>query len=109
MAWALRLPTLPVGVAARHYRGPGFRVLVNVRHIVDVTSNQAGNAVREGLDAGGRAVGWVERHLIELPVGDGVPRTGGAGRPSDGRVRARSAATYGAAPTATDDNAQDTP
>jgi|GEM_PF-3189772 len=69
-AWALRLPTMPVGVVARHYRGPGFRVLVNVRHLADVTANQAGNAVRGALDTGGRAVGWVERHLS-------VPLSGG--------------------------------
>ena len=63
VAWALRLPTMPIGVVARHYRGPGFRVLVNVRHLADVSANQAGNAVAGTLDTGGRAVGWLERRL----------------------------------------------
>jgi len=66
VAWALRLPTLPVGVAARHYRGPGFRVLANARYLVDVTANEAGNAVCEGLDAGGRAAGGGYRILRKI-------------------------------------------
>jgi pimeloyl-ACP methyl ester carboxylesterase len=81
VAWALRLPTLPVGVVARHYRGPGFRVLVNARHLADVTANQAGNAVSEGLDTGGRAVGWMDRHLLGTP-GAGRGRSA-VGAPAD--------------------------
>jgi len=79
VAWALRLPTLPVGVVARHYRGPGFRVLVNTRHLADVGATQAGNAVCEGLDAGGRALGWLERRLGLVGAGGRVPTGPAAG------------------------------
>jgi pimeloyl-ACP methyl ester carboxylesterase len=74
VAWALRLPTMPVGVVARHYRGPGFRILVNIRHLADVTANEAGNAVREGLDSGGQGVAWLE-HRIGDRVRARTPRT----------------------------------
>jgi len=68
VSWALRLPTLPIGVIARHYRGPGFRVLVNVRHAADLTANEAGNAVRDGIDAVGAALGRIGRLAgIRLP------------------------------------------
>jgi len=63
VAWALRLPSLPVGVVARHYRGPGFRVLVNGRHAADVTANEVGNAVRESLTTVGRLAGRVLRSI----------------------------------------------
>jgi pimeloyl-ACP methyl ester carboxylesterase len=72
VAWALRIPTMPVGVVARHYRGPGFRVLVNIRHLADVTANEAGNAVREGLDAGGQGIAWIE-HRISYIGGKTLP------------------------------------
>ncbi len=61
VSWALRLPTLPVGVVARRYRGPGSRVLVDVRRLADVAANGAGDAVCEGLDAGGRVLSWLTR------------------------------------------------
>jgi len=72
VAWALRLPTMPVGVVARRYRGPGFRVLVDVRRLADVTAAQVGNAVCEGLDTGGRVVAWAERRLAGPPGGGKV-------------------------------------
>ncbi len=77
VAWALRLPTMPIGVVARRYRGPGFRVLANARHLVDMTASQAGNAVCEGLDTGGRVIAWAERHLAGPSGGSRV-----AGGPS---------------------------
>jgi pimeloyl-ACP methyl ester carboxylesterase len=76
VTWALRIPSMPVGVAARHYRGPGFRVLVNIRHLADVTANEAGNAVREGLDSGGRGVVWLEHRF---PVLAGMVQAGSGG------------------------------
>ena len=81
VAWTLRLPTLPVGVVARHYRGPGFRVLVNLRHAADLGANEAGNAVREGLDTVGRAADWAVRRLAG---GHGTGR-GPTGTTGDGR------------------------
>ena len=69
VSWALQLPTLPVGVVARVYRGPGFRALVDTRHLADLAAAQVGNAVRDGLDMAGRAVAWVG-HRQDGPVTD---------------------------------------
>jgi len=96
VAWALRLPSMPVGVVARHYRGPGFRVLVNIRHLADITANEAGNAVREGLDSGVQAVAWIEHRISDIggrvqvpPVGD-TGHSDMAATPSEPRSVARS-------------------
>jgi pimeloyl-ACP methyl ester carboxylesterase len=56
VTWTLRIPTFPLQ-AARRYRGPGFRVLVNARRVVDFTATQTGNLVREGLDECARVPG----------------------------------------------------
>ncbi len=91
VAWALRLPTLPVGVVARHYRGPGFRVLVDTRRLADLAANEAGSAMCEGLDAAGRAVSWLARHAVAgadagtADRADPVTGTGSAPAPDDGR------------------------
>jgi pimeloyl-ACP methyl ester carboxylesterase len=82
VSWALRLPSLPVGVVADHYRGPGFRVLVNFRNLADVTANEAGNAVRDGLDSGGRGVAWLE-HRIPAVSGTVRARPDGDTRSQD--------------------------
>jgi len=82
LALALRIPTMPVGVVARHYRGPGFRVLVNICYLADVTANELGNAVREGLDSGGQGVAWLEHRLSD--IGDRVRAGSGGGFPPGG-------------------------
>jgi len=84
VAWTLRLPTLPIGVVARHYRGPGFRVLVNLRHAADLTANEAGNAVYLGLDAAGRVAAWVAGRMGAAPGRPGAPGDP-AGPTEDGR------------------------
>jgi pimeloyl-ACP methyl ester carboxylesterase len=93
VSWALRLPTLPVAVVARVYRGPGFRALVNTRQLADLSAAQAGNAVRDGLDASGRAVAWAGHRL-----------TGPAPDRGDGP-----ASVEGAAPTGPDEPTQEVP
>jgi hypothetical protein len=52
---------------ARHYRGPGCRVIVNVRRLIDFSATQTGNLVRGALDEGQRAVEWTTRHLDSHP------------------------------------------
>jgi pimeloyl-ACP methyl ester carboxylesterase len=59
VAWTLRIPTLPIGIFARHYRGPGYRVLINTRRLVDFTATQTGNLVRNALDESERALTWI--------------------------------------------------
>jgi pimeloyl-ACP methyl ester carboxylesterase len=66
VAWSLRLPVAPLAAAGRHYRGPGFRVLVNVRRLVEATATGVGDLVRDGLDGGERAVA----RLAHRPVAE---------------------------------------
>jgi len=83
VAWALRLPTMPVGVMARHYRGPGFRLLVNTRHAADLAANAAGTAVQGGLDVAGRVVARVEHRFAGhrmVPTGPSASDHDAAGR-----------------------------
>jgi pimeloyl-ACP methyl ester carboxylesterase len=79
VAWAVRMPMLPVDVVARRYHGPGHRVLTDACHLVDLGATQSGNAIREGLDAGGRALGRVGRRIADRVRFSGVP----AGTPAD--------------------------
>ena len=58
VAWALRMPAVPICAAGRHYRGPGFRVLVNWCRLVDLGASETGNLVCEVLDEGERALLW---------------------------------------------------
>ncbi|HEX3333463.1 MAG TPA: alpha/beta hydrolase, partial [Acidimicrobiales bacterium] len=58
VSWSLRLPLVPVRAAGRHYRGPGFRVLVNLNRMIEFGASQTGNLVMEVIDEGGRVVAW---------------------------------------------------
>ena len=58
MAWALRMPVVPLQMAGRHYRGPGFRLLTNWCRFVDLGASETGNLVCEVLDEGERALLW---------------------------------------------------
>ena len=50
VAWAIRLPTMPVRSATRRYRGPGFRLIINVCRAVDFGAAQTGNVIADALD-----------------------------------------------------------
>jgi hypothetical protein len=63
VSWAIRLPTVPLRIAGRNYRGQGFRVLINAMRAVDLTASQAGNLVTEVLDEGMEALEWVAAHV----------------------------------------------
>ena len=65
--WFLRMPAVPVCLAGRHYRGPGFRVLVNWCRLVDLSASETGNLVCEVLDEGERALLWIALHVGALP------------------------------------------
>ena len=73
VAWFLRMPAVPVKLAGRHYRGPGFRILSNTCRLVDVGASETGNLVCEVLDEGERALLWFARHVGALPdIGAGI-------------------------------------
>ncbi len=59
VAWIIRLPTVPVAGVGRRYRGPGFRLLVNARRLVDLAANETGNLVRDAVVTGESVVGWM--------------------------------------------------
>jgi pimeloyl-ACP methyl ester carboxylesterase len=67
VAWALRMPVVPLRAAGRHYRGPGFRVLVNWCRLVDLGASETGNMVCEVLDEGERALLWFAHRVGALP------------------------------------------
>jgi hypothetical protein len=70
VAWLLRLPAVPVRMAGRHYRGPGFRLLTNWCRLVDLGASETGNLVAEVLDEKERALLWVARRVGALPEED---------------------------------------
>lgn len=67
VSWALRMPAVPLCVAGRHYRGPGFRVLVNWCRLVDLGASETGNLVCEVLDEGERALLWFAHRVGAVP------------------------------------------
>ena len=72
---------MPVCVAGRHYRGPGFRVLVNWCRLVDLGASETGNLVCEVLDEGERALLWVAHRVGALPEPGSHRETGTATDP----------------------------
>ena len=77
VAWALRMPVVPLRTVGRHYRGPGFRVLVNWCRLVDLGASETGNLVCGVLDEGERALLWFAHRVgaLQHPHGhsEGVP------------------------------------
>lgn len=51
VATLLKAPAFPVGHAARHYRGPGYRVLMIVDRGVHLAATETGGLVRDALEA----------------------------------------------------------
>ncbi len=73
VSWCLRLPVVPVRAAGRHYRGPGFRVLVNATRLVEFGASQTGNLVADALDESGRAAAWLAHRVAAGPAVGRVP------------------------------------
>jgi pimeloyl-ACP methyl ester carboxylesterase len=67
VAWLIRMPSVPVRMAGRHYRGPGFRVLVNLCRLVDFGASETGNLVTGVLDESERALLWIAHRVGALP------------------------------------------
>ncbi len=78
VAWALRMPVVPLRAVGRHYRGPGFRVLTNWCQLVDLGASETGNLVCEVLDEGERALHWfaVRVGAVHPPDGASPPPAG---------------------------------
>jgi pimeloyl-ACP methyl ester carboxylesterase len=67
VAWALRIPVVPLRVAGRHYRGPGFRVLTNWTRLIELGASETGNLVTEVLDESERALLWFAHRVGAVP------------------------------------------
>jgi pimeloyl-ACP methyl ester carboxylesterase len=67
VAWALRMPVVPLKVAGRHYRGPGFRVLTNWFRLIELGASETGNIVTEVLDESERALLWFAHRVGAVP------------------------------------------
>ena len=63
VSWLLRLPARPVGAVATRYHGPGWRLVVDTRHLIDLAATQGGAITREGVEAGVHAADWVRARL----------------------------------------------
>ena len=74
VAWMLQLPAVPVRVAGRHYRGPGFRIVANACRIVDFGATQTGNLVVEVVDHSERALVCLGRRLGAVSDPDAASR-----------------------------------
>jgi pimeloyl-ACP methyl ester carboxylesterase len=76
VTWALQLPVVPVRVASRRYRGPGFRLITNACRVVDFGASQTGNLVCEAIDHSERALVCLGRRVGAVPApdaGSGAP------------------------------------
>jgi len=71
VAWLLRMPAVPIRMAGRRYRGPGYRVFANWCRLVDLGASETGNLVTEVLDESERALLWVAHRVGALP--DNIP------------------------------------
>jgi pimeloyl-ACP methyl ester carboxylesterase len=62
-SWAMRLPTVPVRVLGRRYRGPGFRLAANVIRLVDFAAARTEEVVRDAFEEGEDLVAWVAHRV----------------------------------------------
>ena len=76
VGWALRAPAVPVRVAGRHYRGPGWRLMADACRLIDFGATQTGNAVYETLDEAERALLWAVRRIGGNRISFGPPGDG---------------------------------
>jgi hypothetical protein len=70
VAWALRMPVAPLRMAGRHYRGPGFRVLINWTRLAELGASEKGNLVSQVLDESERALFWFAHRVGAVPPHD---------------------------------------
>jgi pimeloyl-ACP methyl ester carboxylesterase len=63
VAWVMRLPTAPVRMMGRRYRGPGFRLAANAVRLVDFAAARAEEVVRDAFEEGEDALAWVAHRV----------------------------------------------
>jgi len=66
---SVSLPLLPLESVTRHYRGPGFRVLLNVEHSLHLAANEMGGLVRRAITLAERSAGRAGHALFSQESG----------------------------------------
>ena len=69
VSWAMRLPTVPVRMVGRRYRGPGFRLAANAIRLVDFAAARTEEAVRGVFEEAEDVLGWVANRVGGGPAG----------------------------------------
>jgi pimeloyl-ACP methyl ester carboxylesterase len=63
VSWFMRLPTVPVRLVGRHYRGPGFRLGTNAIRLVDFAAARAEGVVRDAFEEAEDVLAWVAHRV----------------------------------------------
>jgi pimeloyl-ACP methyl ester carboxylesterase len=63
VSWMIRLPTVPVRMVGRRYRGPGFRFAANVIRLVDFAAARGEEVVRDTCEQAEDALAWVAHRV----------------------------------------------
>jgi pimeloyl-ACP methyl ester carboxylesterase len=69
VSWAMRLPTVPVRMVGRRYRGPGFRLASNAIRLVDFAAARTEEVVRGTFEEAEDALAWVAHRVGGGPAG----------------------------------------
>ena len=59
VSWAIRLPTVPLRLVGRRYRGPGFRLAENAFRLVDFAAARTEEVVRDAVEEAEDVLAWV--------------------------------------------------
>jgi pimeloyl-ACP methyl ester carboxylesterase len=59
VSWTIRLPTVPLRVVGRRYRGPGFRLAENAIRLVDFAAARTEEVVRDAVEEAEDVLAWV--------------------------------------------------
>jgi pimeloyl-ACP methyl ester carboxylesterase len=68
-SWLMRLPTVPVRLVGRRYRGPGFRLAANAVRFVDFAAARTEEAVRDAVEEAEDVLAWVAHRAGGGPTG----------------------------------------
>jgi pimeloyl-ACP methyl ester carboxylesterase len=63
VSWLIRLPTVPVRMVGRRYRGPGFRIAANAIRLVDFAAARSEEVVRDACEQAEDALAWAAHRV----------------------------------------------
>jgi pimeloyl-ACP methyl ester carboxylesterase len=62
-AWAMRLPTVPMRLVGRRYRGPGFLLAANAVRLVDFVAARTEELVRDAVEEAEDVLAWMAHRV----------------------------------------------